>query len=137
PPGPVPRPAGGDPGRRRGVDHPELRAQPGPVPGAGPGRGAPAYGPGGPRGRAGRRRRPGPLRRHLRGRGPGQAGLRGRGDLPVPRVIRVRRDAAGAGPRRAGLATGVVFATNGFLLATWVARLPATRDRLGASAAEL
>jgi predicted MFS family arabinose efflux permease len=31
----------------------------------------------------------------------------------------------------------VVFATNGFLLASWVARLPATRDRLGASAAEL
>jgi len=30
-----------------------------------------------------------------------------------------------------------VFAVNGFLLAAWVARLPATRDRLGASAAEL
>jgi predicted MFS family arabinose efflux permease len=52
-------------------------------------------------------------------------------------VIRARRDAAGAGLRRAGLATAVVFATNGFLLASWVARLPATRDRLGASAAEL
>jgi predicted MFS family arabinose efflux permease len=46
-------------------------------------------------------------------------------------------DTAGAGLRRAGLATAVVFATNGFLLAAWVARLPATRDRLGASAAEL
>jgi predicted MFS family arabinose efflux permease len=52
-------------------------------------------------------------------------------------VIRARRDTAGAGLRRAGLATAVVFATNGFLLASWVARLPATRDRLGASAAEL
>ena len=52
-------------------------------------------------------------------------------------MIRARRDAAGAGLRRAGLATAVVFATNGFLLASWVARLPATRDRLGASAAEL
>ena len=31
----------------------------------------------------------------------------------------------------------MVFATNGFLLAAWVSRLPATRDRLGASAAEL
>jgi predicted MFS family arabinose efflux permease len=52
-------------------------------------------------------------------------------------VIRARRDAADPGLRRAGLATAVVFATNGFLLATWVARLPASRDRLGASAAEL
>jgi predicted MFS family arabinose efflux permease len=52
-------------------------------------------------------------------------------------VIRARQDAAGAGLRRAGLATAVVFATNGFLLASWVTRLPATRDRLGASAAEL
>ena len=52
-------------------------------------------------------------------------------------MIRARRDAAGAGLRRAGLATAVVFATNGFLLASWVTRLPATRDRLGASAAEL
>ncbi|HET9559743.1 MAG TPA: MFS transporter, partial [Actinomycetota bacterium] len=47
------------------------------------------------------------------------------------------RDPARAGLRRAALATAVVFATNGFLLATWVARLPATRDRLGASAAQL
>ena len=52
-------------------------------------------------------------------------------------MIRARRDAAGAGLRQAGLATAVVFATSGFLLASWVARLPATRDRLGASAAEL
>jgi predicted MFS family arabinose efflux permease len=52
-------------------------------------------------------------------------------------VIRARRDTADPGPRRAGLATAVVFAINGFLLASWVARLPATRDRLGASAAEL
>jgi predicted MFS family arabinose efflux permease len=52
-------------------------------------------------------------------------------------VTRGRRDPAASGLRRAGLATAVVFATNGFLLASWVARLPATRDRLGASAAEL
>jgi predicted MFS family arabinose efflux permease len=52
-------------------------------------------------------------------------------------VIRARRGGADPGLRRAGLATAVVFATNGFLLASWVARLPATRDRLGASAAEL
>jgi predicted MFS family arabinose efflux permease len=51
--------------------------------------------------------------------------------------MRARREAAGPGLRRAGLATAVVFATSGFLLASWVARLPATRDRLGASAAEL
>jgi predicted MFS family arabinose efflux permease len=38
---------------------------------------------------------------------------------------------------RAALATALVFAVNGFLLASWVSRLPATRDRLGASAAEL
>jgi predicted MFS family arabinose efflux permease len=31
----------------------------------------------------------------------------------------------------------LVFATNGFLLASWVARLPATRDRLGTGTAEL
>jgi predicted MFS family arabinose efflux permease len=41
--------------------------------------------------------------------------------------------AAGRRLRRAAL----VFAVNGFLLASWVSRLPATRDRLGASAAEL
>ena len=39
--------------------------------------------------------------------------------------------------RRAALATALVFAVSGLLLATWVARIPATRDRLGASAAEL
>jgi predicted MFS family arabinose efflux permease len=39
--------------------------------------------------------------------------------------------------RRAALATALVFAVNGLLLTTWVARIPATRDRLGASAAEL
>ena len=46
---------------------------------------------------------------------------------------------AGGEPRlrRAALATALVFATNGFLLASWVARLPATRDRLGAGTAEL
>ena len=38
---------------------------------------------------------------------------------------------------RAALATALVFAVNGFLLASWVSRLPATRDRLGASVAEL
>jgi predicted MFS family arabinose efflux permease len=61
-----------------------------------------------------------------------------RGTTPaVPRTPPARRDPAETGLRRAGLATAVVFATNGFLLASWVARLPATRDRLGASAAEL
>jgi predicted MFS family arabinose efflux permease len=44
---------------------------------------------------------------------------------------------ADPGLRRAALATALVFAVNGFLLAAWVARLPATRDRLGASVAEL
>jgi predicted MFS family arabinose efflux permease len=53
------------------------------------------------------------------------------------RVIRTRRGATDPGLRRAALATALVFAMNGFLLASWVARLPATRDRLGASAAEL
>ena len=38
---------------------------------------------------------------------------------------------------RAALATALVFAVNGFMLASWVSRLPATRDRLGASVAEL
>jgi predicted MFS family arabinose efflux permease len=52
-------------------------------------------------------------------------------------VIPGRRRAADPRLRRAALATALVFATNGFLLAAWVARLPATRDRLGASAAEL
>jgi predicted MFS family arabinose efflux permease len=52
-------------------------------------------------------------------------------------VTRVARPRAEPGLRRAALATALVFATNGFLLAAWVARLPATRDRLGASAAEL
>jgi predicted MFS family arabinose efflux permease len=53
-------------------------------------------------------------------------------------VIRVRRRAS-AEPRlrRAALATALVFAVNGFLLASWVSRLPATRDRLDASAAQL
>jgi predicted MFS family arabinose efflux permease len=39
--------------------------------------------------------------------------------------------------RQAALATALVFAMSGFLLASWVSRLPATRDRLGAGAAEL
>jgi predicted MFS family arabinose efflux permease len=52
-------------------------------------------------------------------------------------VISTRRAATEPRLRRAALATGLVFATNGFLLGSWVARLPATRDRLGASAAEL
>ena len=39
--------------------------------------------------------------------------------------------------RHAALATALVFAMSGFLLASWVSRLPATRDRLGAGAAEL
>ena len=49
------------------------------------------------------------------------------------------RRAAAAEPRlrRAALATALVFAVSGFVAATWVSRLPATRDRLGASAAEL
>jgi predicted MFS family arabinose efflux permease len=52
-------------------------------------------------------------------------------------VISTRRAATDPRLRRAALATALVFATNGFLLGSWVARLPATRDRLGASAAEL
>ncbi|HEX2157676.1 MAG TPA: MFS transporter [Actinomycetes bacterium] len=48
-----------------------------------------------------------------------------------------RRAAADRRLGRAALATALVFAVNGFLLAAWVSRLPATRDRLGASAAEL
>jgi predicted MFS family arabinose efflux permease len=48
-----------------------------------------------------------------------------------------RRAPTDPGLRRAALATALVFAANGFLLAAWVSRLPATRDRLGASAAEL
>ena len=51
-----------------------------------------------------------------------------RGGRPAPADSRLRR---------AALATALVFAVNGFLLAAWVARLPATRDRLGASVAEL
>jgi len=52
-------------------------------------------------------------------------------------VIGSRRAAAEPRLRRAALATAVVFAVSGFMLASWVSRLPATRDRLGASAAEL
>jgi predicted MFS family arabinose efflux permease len=52
-------------------------------------------------------------------------------------VTSTRPGATGTELRRAALATALVFAVNGFLLAAWVARLPATRDRLGASAAEL
>ena len=52
-------------------------------------------------------------------------------------MIGSRRAAAEPRLRRAALATAVVFAVSGFLLASWVSRLPATRDRLGASAAEL
>jgi MFS family permease len=51
-----------------------------------------------------------------------------RGGRPAPADSRLRR---------AALATALVFAVNGFLLASWVSRLPATRDRLGATAAEL
>jgi predicted MFS family arabinose efflux permease len=52
-------------------------------------------------------------------------------------VIPTRRGGAEPRLRRAALATALVFATSGFLLASWVARLPATRDRLGAGTAEL
>jgi predicted MFS family arabinose efflux permease len=52
-------------------------------------------------------------------------------------VITTRRGGGEPRLRRAALATALVFATNGFLLASWVARLPATRDRLGAGTAEL
>jgi predicted MFS family arabinose efflux permease len=52
-------------------------------------------------------------------------------------VTTARPGATGPGLRRAALATALVFAVNGVLLASWVARLPATRDRLGASAAQL
>jgi predicted MFS family arabinose efflux permease len=53
-------------------------------------------------------------------------------------VTTARRGARAGQPLgRAALATALVFAVNGFLLASWVSRLPATRDRLGASVAEL
>ena len=39
--------------------------------------------------------------------------------------------------RHAGLGTALVFLASGFLFASWVSRLPATRDRLDAGAAEL
>jgi fucose permease len=39
--------------------------------------------------------------------------------------------------RRAAQATALVFALSGFLMAGWLARLPATRDRLGADSASL
>jgi predicted MFS family arabinose efflux permease len=52
-------------------------------------------------------------------------------------VITTRQGGGEPRLRRAALATALVFATNGFLLASWVARLPATRDRLGAGTAEL
>jgi MFS family permease len=39
--------------------------------------------------------------------------------------------------RRAAVGTAVVFAVSGLLLGTWVSRLPATRDRLHATPAEL
>ena len=55
----------------------------------------------------------------------------------TPEVPLARRPATEPRLRRAALATALVFAVNGLLLAAWVARLPATRDRLGASAAEL
>jgi predicted MFS family arabinose efflux permease len=46
-------------------------------------------------------------------------------ELPYPRL------------RRAALGTAVFFAVSGAILGTWVSRLPATRDRLHASPAEL
>src|SRR5262245_56127344 len=39
--------------------------------------------------------------------------------------------------RRSALGTALVFAVSGALLGTWVSRLPATRDRLHATPAEL
>ena len=45
--------------------------------------------------------------------------------------------ATGSQLRRAALATAVVFGLNAFLMAGWVVRLPATRDRLHADPAEL
>jgi fucose permease len=47
------------------------------------------------------------------------------------------RTPAPAALRRAAVATAVVFALNAFLMAGWVVRLPATRDRLHADPAEL
>jgi MFS family permease len=44
---------------------------------------------------------------------------------------------AAADLRRAALATAAVFALNGFLMAAWISRLPATRDRLHADPAQL
>jgi predicted MFS family arabinose efflux permease len=74
-------------------------------------------------------------------RGPQPAPARsGRGvtwDRHHWRVIPTRRGGGEPRLRRAALATALVFATNGFLLTSWVARLPATRDRLGAGTAEL
>jgi predicted MFS family arabinose efflux permease len=49
----------------------------------------------------------------------------------------VRRELAYDRLRRAALGTALVFAVSGALLGTWVSRLPATRDRLHASPAEL
>ena len=48
-----------------------------------------------------------------------------------------RRRVADPALRRAALGTALVFAMSGILLASWVSRLPATRDRLGAGEAEL
>ncbi|MDP9442925.1 MAG: MFS transporter, partial [Actinomycetota bacterium] len=42
-----------------------------------------------------------------------------------------------AAVRRAGVATAVLFAGNGFLFATWVTRIPAMRDRVGAGTGAL
>lgn len=39
--------------------------------------------------------------------------------------------------RGPALATGLVFALSGFVFASWVSRLPATRDRIGASSGQL
>jgi hypothetical protein len=42
-----------------------------------------------------------------------------------------------ASRRRSAQATALVFALNGFLMAGWLSRLPATRDRLHADPASL
>jgi len=51
---------------------------------------------------------------------------------PTPAATRSATDL-----RHAAVATGVVFAVSGMIFATWVSRLPATRDRLDAGTADL
>jgi predicted MFS family arabinose efflux permease len=54
-----------------------------------------------------------------------------------PAVVVSERELTYRRLSRAALGTAVVFAVSGAMLGTWVSRLPATRDRLHASPAEL